>query len=777
MQFWTDQSRMKHVMKTRLLQMWRVSLLAAAIPFADGCVQNASSDTAKVAAAPTNTPVATNAVVEQDKPVVEISENAPLPERAEPAPGSEAKPVPADLKLSPAASEIVKLAQGGVSDSVMLAFVTNTPRTFNLGSDQIVYFNDLGVGSDVLTAMIEHDRLLREGGGALPAMAAAPAPAAPDVQAVQPDAATIAAAAAPQAMEQPQATATEVPPAPATTEAVPAPPPNVTYNYFYDSLSPYGTWVEVDGYGRCWQPSVVVLQSGWRPYCHGGRWVYSDYGWYWHSDYSWGWAPFHYGRWFSHARWGWCWRPDTIWGPSWVSWRYTDSYCGWAPLPPAAYYSPGFGFSYYGSSVGLSFGFGLGWDCFSYVSWNHFRHHRPYQHCVPPDHARDIHGRASVVNNIIVGNNNTIINRGIAPDRVSHYTKTELRPARVREERLAANNARMAPGDRLERGGKELVIRRPQIPQLAAPPVTAKSGRAEPRATSAASFSERRAAIEARSDRSSPRSAASGGQLGGASGKPAASPSGVARGDSREAVTSREASTRTRDFSPARLTQEAAKPTPSPVIAAKPSSPSAPARTEAPVARSGSLASSPVTTIGRREPAASAPVIPQSRTVTRSLEDRTRANPTTTWTRPTTRQPNVAANNAPSASAPIQPSRSLSAPVVQTPSAPVAQRPTTPAPRTFSAPTPTPSVRSEQRWSAPTPSAPPAVARPSSPPAYSPPVTRSAPAPAPAPSYTPRPAPSAPSAAPAPRSSPAPSSPPSSGGSRSEGGRGQRQQR
>ena len=109
-------------------------------------------------------------------------------------------------------------------------------------------------------------------------------------------------------------------------------------NYFYDTLAPYGTWVQVDGYGRCWQPLVVVSEPGWQPYCDRGHWVYTDAGWYWMSDYSWGWAPFHYGRWFHHERFGWVWTPDTVWGPSWVTWRYSDDYCGWAPLPPFTAY-------------------------------------------------------------------------------------------------------------------------------------------------------------------------------------------------------------------------------------------------------------------------------------------------------------------------------------------------------------------------------------------------------------------------------------------------------
>ena len=39
-------------------------------------------------------------------------------------------------------------------------------------------------------------------------------------------------------------------------------PAAVTVNYFYDTLAPYGTWVEVEGYGRCWRPTVVVSEAG-----------------------------------------------------------------------------------------------------------------------------------------------------------------------------------------------------------------------------------------------------------------------------------------------------------------------------------------------------------------------------------------------------------------------------------------------------------------------------------------------------------------------------------
>ena len=127
---------------------------------------------------------------------------------------------------------------------------------------------------------------------------------------------------------------------------VTSPPADVSY--FYNDLSPYGSWVNLDGYGWCWQPRAVVVSPGWRPYCDGGYWVYSDAGWYWQSSYSWGWAPFHYGRWYAHPRCGWVWTPDRVWGPAWVTWRVAGDSCGWAPLPPHAEFDVRLGWRFNG---------------------------------------------------------------------------------------------------------------------------------------------------------------------------------------------------------------------------------------------------------------------------------------------------------------------------------------------------------------------------------------------------------------------------------------------
>jgi hypothetical protein len=100
---------------------------------------------------------------------------------------------------------------------------------------------------------------------------------------------------------------------------------------FYTPLTPYGGWVEVGSYGRCWHPAHLAVE--WRPYCY-GHWVWTDCGWYWESDEPWGWACYHYGYWVNDPAYGWLWVPEVEWAPAWVSWRVGGGYIGWAPMPP-----------------------------------------------------------------------------------------------------------------------------------------------------------------------------------------------------------------------------------------------------------------------------------------------------------------------------------------------------------------------------------------------------------------------------------------------------------
>jgi len=110
---------------------------------------------------------------------------------------------------------------------------------------------------------------------------------------------------------------------------------------YYSYLGPQGLWVSYAPYGNVWIPRGVEYQ--WRPYTL-GHWVFSDYGWTWMSGERWGWLVYHYGRWGWDGRLGWFWVPGTVWGPSWVAWRWGDSYIGWAPIPPGDDFDIRYGF-------------------------------------------------------------------------------------------------------------------------------------------------------------------------------------------------------------------------------------------------------------------------------------------------------------------------------------------------------------------------------------------------------------------------------------------------
>ena len=294
--------------------------------------------------------------------------------------------------------------------------------------------------------MLNHDNTLR--GQPQQYAPAAPAPAVPQQYAPAPSAQPPLSPMA----NPPTAPAQVYAPAPvAAPPAVAAPPPTYVttpppdVTYFYNDLSPYGTWVHLEGYGWCWQPSAVVVSPGWRPYCDGGYWVYSDAGWYWQSDYSWGWAPFHYGRWYAHPRCGWVWTPDRVWGPAWVTWRVAGDTCGWAPLPPHAEFDVGMGWRFNGVAVGANFGFGLGANAFAFVSFGNFCSHDLGHHCLPPARVKTVYNQTTIINNYTVVNNHTIVNHGIPIERVSAASRTPVPRATVRD--WPAGRARL-PNDR-----------------------------------------------------------------------------------------------------------------------------------------------------------------------------------------------------------------------------------------------------------------------------------------------------------------------------------------
>lgn len=172
--------------------------------------------------------------------------------------------------------------------------------------------------------------------------------------------------------------------------------------FFYNSLNPYGEWIELEAGFHVWRP--LHVHTGWRPYLY-GRWAWTDFGWYWVSSEPFGWATFHYGRWFYDDFYGWVWIPDRTWGPAWVEWRYNDDYIGWSPLPPYASFS-----------VGIGIRFTTRWlapmHYWSFVRYRHFTSPTIMREVVPAEYTRRFIGATRSGGRYEV-DNDRVINRGI----------------------------------------------------------------------------------------------------------------------------------------------------------------------------------------------------------------------------------------------------------------------------------------------------------------------------------------------------------------------------
>src|ERR1051326_354499 len=465
MKTWTgSSSNFRNLLRPHLTHLTYLTILA--LPLA-GCLQESSfSPNEAVAAAtestgPPQAPVATEALAELSPDTDTEEALAAADEQSlSTAPTKKVSTeiqVPANLKPTPATAEIIKLANAGVEEGVMFSFVTNSLGTFNLRAEEIIYLNDIGVPSAVVTAMIQRDHLLQ--GASADVAVTPPEPAVANPPVSEPDAMPEQGFSAPDFSAEPA----PMPAYASDSYTVPAEPePSVTdYTDYYDALAPYGNWVDIEGSGRCWQPTVVIGNHGWGPYFDCGRWVYTDCGWYWMSDYSWGWAPFHYGRWFQHATLGWCWRPDRVWGPSWVCWRHDRDYCGWAPLPPGARFVAGVGLTFHGHRVGHVFSFGLAANHFPFVPFSHFLDHNPSRHVLSHDRATRIFDHTTASTGIIA-HNHTVLNNGVPRDDVAAATHVAIRPAVLHN---VSPSEGVALRERFEHNGRTLAVYRPDAPR------------------------------------------------------------------------------------------------------------------------------------------------------------------------------------------------------------------------------------------------------------------------------------------------------------------------
>src|SRR5438552_9681942 len=207
--------------------------------------------------------------------------------------------------------------------------------------------------------------------------------------------------------------------------------PTSGYSTFYNKLESYGDWIETGDYGYVFHPRQAESSRSWRPYTN-GRWVYTDAGWTWISEGPFGWATYHYGRWTRLRGIGWVWVPGNQWAPAWVSWRKSNDYVDWAPLPPEAQFDQHTGIHNWSDSY-----YDIGPDQYCFVPTREFGAQRIESTLVPPERNVTIVNQTTNVTNITY-NNTTVVNQGPNYDQLRARSQQPI--ARLRLERRTALN-------------------------------------------------------------------------------------------------------------------------------------------------------------------------------------------------------------------------------------------------------------------------------------------------------------------------------------------------
>jgi len=285
--------------------------------------------------------------------------------------------------LPPGIQDVIKLTRSGMTEEVILAELKTAGVSYHLTADQLIFLSNEGVSQNVLNALIQHEE---------------PGPAAtPNRPSIPPSGAPPAWARA----------------------LLPG-----SLDRIRELLAPYGTWVEAPPYGSCWRPTAATADANWRPYTQQGHWLYTEAGWFWHSDYSWGHIAFHFGRWFRDKG-SWLWAPGDEWAPAWVCWREAEGYLGWGPLPPAAAFKPGVGLEFDGAPAADS-AFGLGPEAFTFVPCDHFWDRNLAAAVLTPDRAAEVFKTSAVKNGY--GSVNGIFSvEGVGRERVATLTHREVK--------------------------------------------------------------------------------------------------------------------------------------------------------------------------------------------------------------------------------------------------------------------------------------------------------------------------------------------------------------
>ena len=168
--------------------------------------------------------------------------------------------------LSESVREVIKMANSGVSEDVVKAYIENSLSTFTLTSDNIIQLQQEGVLPSIILAMLHHDAALLQKGSV---------PPPPQDQPPLPP---------------PDETRSSTPPVNPPTDYGDAGP-------YYNNLAPYGTWSYLPDYGYYWQPysTFWAAYPGW-----GYPWGWLDTGWWFCAGRGWCWFPRFHDHGFGH---------------------------------------------------------------------------------------------------------------------------------------------------------------------------------------------------------------------------------------------------------------------------------------------------------------------------------------------------------------------------------------------------------------------------------------------------------------------------------------------
>lgn len=231
------------------------------------------------------------------------------------------------------------------------------------------------------------------------------------------------------------------------SEANPRRQSYVNYDVFYESLSPFGEWIEIDYDLVVWRPTRI--DRDWAPYKR-GQWMWTSDGWYWDSYEPFGWATYHYGRWHYDDYYGWLWFPDNKWAPAWVEWRYNDDYVGWAPLTPYAQFKIGFG-------IRFTHKWRHHHHHWHFVNIHQFHGHDVYNHIVHHDKNRNILRNTKYRTNYSY-RNGRIVNGGINREFVERRSNR-----RINERNLVTTRTHFNRNDRKYRDTRSIDVYKPNL--------------------------------------------------------------------------------------------------------------------------------------------------------------------------------------------------------------------------------------------------------------------------------------------------------------------------